>query len=163
AALRHELAEGPLHRVELRDAFLDVGDLCLGACLHVGTSRTRGRPEVEEVSDLLQGEAEGLRADDELQPPDGLGAVLAVARPRARGLGDEALPLVEADRLDPEASGLRDLSDGERRHRSGLLSTSLNSVVRYRVKRSVAMTRQARNTGSLSAGISASSASVRRA
>ena len=134
AALGDELSERPLHRVELGDALFDVGDLGLGARLDVAAASSRCRPQIEEVTDLLQREAEGLGADDELQPTDGLGAVLAVARLRARGLGDEPLTLVEADGLDPEASGFGDFSDRHRRHRSDLLSPSLNPVVHYRVK-----------------------------
>src|SRR5690606_13113273 len=134
ATLRNEVSQRALHRVELRDALLDVGDLGLGAGLHVGAAGPGRCTQVEEVADFLEREAEGLGLHDELQPLDGLGVVLAIARARARGLSDEPLAFVEADSFDAEAGRLGDLPNRQRLQRPGVHAASLIPVVDYRVK-----------------------------
>ena len=60
---------------------------------------------------LAEREADRLELAHEPDPLDGAGLVVAVARLGARGLRQDADPLVEAHRVDRDARLARDLAD----------------------------------------------------
>lgn len=62
----------------------DVRDLRLGECSHVGAALVGGDAKLEQLRDLLEREAELLRAPNEQHASDRIGRILAIARGRGR-------------------------------------------------------------------------------
>ena len=68
--------------------------------------------ELEQLPDFLESEAGGLRLANEAETPDILASVAPDAA-LARRLIQQALALIETDRLDADSAARRKLSDGE--------------------------------------------------
>jgi hypothetical protein len=68
-----------------------------------------GAAPVQQIGDLVEGEAEPLRGLDHAQHGDGLPRVHAVSAGAPPGFGEQAAPLVVAQGLDVHARGRRDL------------------------------------------------------
>jgi hypothetical protein len=91
-AMRGEVGEGPLHRVELRDLGLKRRNVPESHRLDVHTRARAVAPQGQKLGDLLHGEAEIARAADEAQRVDVCRRVFAVARHRPRRRGPPPPP-----------------------------------------------------------------------
>ena len=99
---------------------------------HVGAESGGVGVQRQELDDLLEREPEFLGAEDEVQSPDNLERVLAVAASLSRRLLDQTAALVVAERLHTDATAPGRFADGKTVLR--LHGGSLNPVVRYGVK-----------------------------
>src|SRR5690606_23233260 len=122
AALPGQALKRSLHPGEALDAFLNVGDLVLGPLANVGAGGFRIDPQLEELLDLLQREAELLGVADEAHAPHSLRRILPVAgRGAPLRLCDQTRALVEPNGLDANARLLSELPDGQDFHAAAVI------------------------------------------
>lgn len=98
--------------LQLGDAPSGIGDFVSDqvpqlAALRAGIRAGAG----EKLSHFLQGEAQSLGSKQELQPPNDLWAVYAVASLGPRGCRNQSFPLVVANGRGGDADELRQLAD----------------------------------------------------
>jgi thioredoxin 1 len=128
-----EARKAGVERVELGAVGFDLGQLGSGRDEHgVGTSTVGGE---QQLTDLGEGEAEGLRAPNELQPRDVVVGVLAVLGAPPRGPLNQPAAFVVANRLDADVGGAGEIPDRERAHRP-----TVPPVPGYGVKASTGLT-----------------------
>ena len=102
-------------RCELGDLLLDLGEARVEEIAHVLAGSSAAVADVEDLADLGEGEARGLAAVDEVDPGGRLGRVVAVSGRRALGRGQQALLLVEPQRLRRRSRPLGEFPDAHRR------------------------------------------------
>ena len=121
---RHQLRQGRLHALQVRQAGANVGE--------AGSGQVGGFPTVgavvqpKQLGDFVQVETQALGGFDELDPGDVVGTVESDAAKRPLGLGQQSLPLGEPDRLHVDAGLHGQRADGKLFGEHGL-----DSVLRY--------------------------------
>ena len=90
-----EVRDSVAQHGELRDLLLDLSEAHVKQVAHVLAGRVATVSDVEDLADLGEVEASGLPSVDEVDPGDGVGRVVAVARRGALCRGQQALLLVE--------------------------------------------------------------------
>src|SRR5690606_1196048 len=110
-----ELGDGVSERCELGDLLLDLGEARVEEVAHVLAGSSAAVADFEDLADLGEGEARGLAAVDEVDPGGRLGRVVAVSGRRALGRGQQALLLVEPQRLRRRSRPLGEFPDAHRR------------------------------------------------
>lgn len=113
-----EVGKGGMQCGEPGDLLLDLGQACVEEIAHVLAGRVTTVSDVEDLADLGEAEAGGLPSVDEVDPGDGVGRVVAVARRGAHGRGQQALLLVEPQRLRRRARSLGEFPDARGLRRS---------------------------------------------
>lgn len=114
-ALVDEVQEGPAYLLEVPQLLFHALQMKAGLFPHLLPRSHLIHAQSEQVADFLQGEAKGLRPQDEPKPPDCVRFVESVARMVDGSLAhrrrEETFALVVADGLDPDARQLGNLTD----------------------------------------------------
>ena len=113
AATRGQIGQCPAERLEVGDASIELGELFQRAGTDRGTGRPATSAQLEQGGHVREGEAQRLGPADEAQSLHRVVRVGAVPDRGTIRLGEQALPLVEPDRLDGDSGFPSECADGE--------------------------------------------------
>ena len=132
--------------LEMQNLLFNVRYLCLRPFANVGLCRMRVDAQGKQILNLFQRKAQLLGPLDETNPPHRFGGKDAITGFCTRRGREKSLTLVVSNRLNVDASTLRHLADAQAVHES-----TVNPVLRYRVKREM---RKLQNVYSVGSGLS---------
>src|SRR5262249_2827823 len=113
---RRQAEQGLPYFLKGTDFHFDGGDLGGGPFLNIGAGPVRGDAQGDQLTDLLEGEAQFLRPADETQASQRILAVLPIARGLSIRGCQQSLPLVETDRFHSDPRQASYLSNAESSH-----------------------------------------------